>query len=324
MARWVTAVLGGVLALLPHQGQPIRCSVTVCNDDGRPLQEDRCPFPGDDRTEVRDCDEFGAGYDRCQRVHVLDPRGEALSGIPASGAYFYRCAKSTQPSTYHCGDCDSRQSCADDYTSDGYRPDFNVRFWCCDSTACNDPAGDAGLPMEQSQVGWKYQQSAASGVWDEPAQCGQEVIDAAVNPLFELSPQQMGQCRPTPPLSDVQAWAGAQDQTGQYLEWQSMCVACDVGSGRLGAATAVHYFYRDSSCSAFSASKISHYSNPEQCDWDPGRQRGFVSSCELRTPNPNSSSPPVLLLECACFLLAPDSVLLSGCRDHPRPVALRW
>ncbi len=297
MPRWVKAAVGAVLALLPHQGQPIRCSVTVCNDDGMPLQEDRCLFPGDDRTEERDCEEFGAGYDRCQRVHVLDPRGEALSGIPAVGAYFYRCAKSTQPATYHCGETDARQVSADDYSGDGYRPEFNVRYWCCDSAVCNDPAGDIGLSMVQSQVGWTYQQSAASGAWDDPEQCGQEVINAAKIPLFELSPQEMGQCRPIPPLGDVQAWAGAQDQTDQYLEWTAMCVACDVGSGRLGAATAVHYFYSDPSCSAFSVSKISHYGNPEQCDWDPGRQRGFVSSCELLTPSTNCSAMPVLLVE---------------------------
>jgi hypothetical protein len=288
MRHWVVGALGGLLALLPQQAQPIRCSVTVCSDDGRPLQEDRCPFPGLDRTEERDCDAFGSGYDRCQRIHVRDPRGEALSGIPAAGAYFYRCAKSTQPATYHCGACDSRGACADDYSSDGYRPDLYQRFWCCDSAVCNNPAADSGLQTEQFQVGWTYQQSVASGVWDGPEQCGEEVTTAAEILLFELSPQQMGACTTTPQLGDVQAWAGAQAQTGQYMEWQSMCVACDVGRGRLGESVATHYFYRDSSCSAFSVSKISHYRNPEQCDWDPDRQRGFVSSCESHTSTSNT------------------------------------
>lgn len=321
MACWATAAAAAVLALFPQHAQPIRCSVTVCNDDGVPLQGDRCLIPRDDRTEQRDCDAFGHGYDRCQRIHVRDPRGE-VSGIPAVGAYFYRCAKSTEPATFHCGDCDARGMCADDYSSDGFQPTINTRFWCCDSAACNDPARDLGLSMEQYQFGWTYQQSAAAGTWDDNQQCAAEVIAAAEIPLFELSPQQMGECT-TLPLGDgaVQAWAGAQAQTGQYLEWQSMCVACDVGSGRLGHAVATHYFYRDLSCSAFSVSKISHYGNPEQCDWDPDRQRGFVSSCELYTPDTDFSVPPAMLRACfatdfrcrAASSLPPFEITQTGC-----------
>jgi hypothetical protein len=247
-----------LLSTRPRGSGGIRCSVTVCSDDGVPLLGERCLFPGDDRTEERDCDEFGAGYDRCQRTHVRDPRGEDQSGIPAVGAYFYRCAKSTEV-TYHCGACDSRGECADDYaTSDGWLS-LNVRFWCCDSAACNDPTSDSGLQFAQQVVGWTYQQGTSSGEWTLPAQCAQEVIAAAPDPLFQLAPAQMGTCRTA--VGEVQAWAGA--QTDQYAEWQSMCVACDVGSGRLGQAVATHYFYRDNSCSAFAVSKISHYGNPE-------------------------------------------------------------
>ena len=314
--RWRSAAALPPLLLLLLQRPPptcgVTCAVTVCSDDGSPLtgaSAVRCAVPNaaSDWTEQRDCDAFGGGFDRCQRVHVRDPRGQVVSGIPAVGAYFYRCAKAAEAASYHCGAVDSRGEAADDYsTGDGYL-DGNVRFWCCGTDGCNDPAGDTGLQLAQGVVGWTYQQQASSAVWSQQSHCPAQVVAMSSSPLYQLPPQQMGQCLTA--TGDKQAWAGAQTQ--QYAEWQSMCVACDMGGGNLGQPTASHYYYSDTSCTAFSVSKISHYLHSEQCDWDAGRQRGFVSSCDTA-----STCPSPALDGLTIYMHADNTCGLSGRSYH--------
>ena len=74
-----------LLSTRPRGSGGIRCSVTVCSDDGVPLLGERCLFPGDDRTEERDCDEFGAAVavavERMKTAPLVPPRASKNTSI---------------------------------------------------------------------------------------------------------------------------------------------------------------------------------------------------------------------------------------------------
>ena len=197
--------------------------------------------------------------DRCARWHISDPSGRE-GGIPAAGAWYYNCARSSDATMCHpnSGTVNSRGTALTD--SD---PASTLRSWCCINSAdgsvlCNDPSADVedGLALQTGVIGWEYRQKPSWG--NEITGCASDVTQATpVAPLLsvralaalarfassltalagsfpQISPANMGQCQPKPGSSTMNLWLGQQKDLQPHPSWQAHCVVCELGLGRVG------------------------------------------------------------------------------------------
>jgi hypothetical protein len=166
--------------------------------------------------------------------------------------------------------------------------------------ACNDPAMDVslGAPLTTTD-GWFYTQEPT---WTQTADCASAVALAPIPlaPLFRVPAAQMGSCLPIPSgsssgirsASDLQLWLGAEAGSGRapWAAWGSHCVACDLGSGRIGDAVSRLVFYSHSGCHWRHSTEAQVFLQPGLCQRDGARGVAFRAGCDTAAVCPG---PPL-------------------------------
>eukprot|EP01050_Picozoa_sp_SAG11_P005778 SAG11_NODE_420_length_9631_cov_12.805558_3_plen_867_part_00 len=253
-----TLLVAAVLLVSPATS--ITCHHSSCADAA---DHPPCFRPEDMSTALVNC---APEYDSCQRVHLR------RSTTTAAGLFWYRCASSgaslvAHPHVSHRhSHCDAAEAWI--WGGGGFYDSNdrlnNYRYWCCNSNGCNDPAADAaGLPISPGVFGFSFSQDPD---WSDVSACEYEVstgieTDSGYNPVFTLSPGQLGACLPKAAMSDnedtIARWAGGTSDA----HWAAFCVACDLGGGRFGEVTSRQYMYRDSGCDWRYAEQITTHSS---------------------------------------------------------------